>query len=309
MATSGFEIISNGLSAIDSHFRRPPSHDRPVNSAVTFENGKYGRRAVLTSTWSDGLVDYLTSRGVVELELNQGKGWGGLDVSFLAELPDLECFEIFDFNIPDIRPIHSLHKLRRLGVTTYCKTPIGFSAFPELEVCVLEWRPKTESLFQCATLRDLFVNRYKGKDTVPFGNLVHLESLQILNAPVDSLAGLRTLSRLQYLRLANLRKLRSLAGIEALTNLEELTIHTCRAISSIDQVGSLSRLKKLNVNNCGDIESFRPLNRLRNLEMVVFYETTNVLDGDLSPLERQPNLTRVSFQNRKHYSHRREDFG
>lgn len=264
---------------------------------------------MLNSNWSDELVGYLASNEVVELELNQAKGWKGENLSFLALLPNLKSFEIFDFNIRNIEPIHHLHKLRRLGVTTYCSTEIGFSAFPELESCAIEWRAKAASLFECFTLKDLFINRYSGKNTALFASLVNLESLAILNSPLETLHGLGPLTKLRSLRLANLKRLATLAGIEGLTNLEELEIHTCRAVDSIKEVDSLLRLKKLNLNNDGDIESLKPLENLNGLELVVFYESTNIIDGDLSPLLRQRNLTRVSFQNRRHYSHRREDFG
>ena len=108
--------------------------------------------------------------------------------------------------------------------------------------------------------------------------------------------------------MANLKRLESLAGIEGLEALEELEIHTCRAIRSIDEIGSLSNLKKLRLNNDGEIESLKPLEKLSTLEEVSFYESTNILDGDLSPLLRQNRLSRVSFQNRRHYTHRREEF-
>ena len=131
----------------------------------------------------------------------------------------------------------------------------------------------------------------------------------MLNAPVNNLHGLSPLKHLKYLRLANLRRLTSLAGIEGLAALEELNIDTCRAIGSIDEIGSLSRLRKLHLSNAGEIESLKPLEKLSGLEWVTFVESTNIRDGDLSPLVHQKNLSRVSFQNRRHYSHRREDFG
>jgi hypothetical protein len=40
----------------------------------------------------------------------------------------------------------------------------------------------------------------------------------------------------------------------------------------------------------------------------MFYDSTNILDGDLAPVQRHNGLSRISFQNRKHYSHRREQF-
>jgi hypothetical protein len=277
-----------------------------TNSAVSLEDGKYGRRAVLASEWSDQLIGYFASNDVAELELNQAKGWKGQDLSFLDKLPGLKSFEIFDFNIRDIQPIHHLHKLRRLGVTTYCSTRIDFTAFPELESCGLEWRPKAASLFECVTLKGLFVNRYSGKDADPFGKLVNLESLAILNAPVANLHGLSTLTKLRSLRLANLKRLASLAGIEGLVNLEELEIHTCRAIGSIKEIGSLLRLKKLLLNNDGDIESLTPLEKLNGLEWITFYESTNIVDGNLGLLARQKHLSRIAFRNRRHYSHKSE---
>jgi hypothetical protein len=280
-----------------------------LQANVAFEDGVYGRRAVVKCPWSRGMVDHFRSNGVVELELNQGKGWRGTDISFLLELPNLVAFDIFDFSIGDISPIHSLHNLRQIGITTYCSTAIDFSAFPRLESCGLEWRRGAESLFDCATIIRLFVNRYKGKTVEPFSRLVKLEYLAILNAPVEDLSGLRSLVHLRALRLAGLRRLSSLRGIERLASLEELEIHTCRRIPSIEEVGNLPRLRQLYLNNDGDIESLKPLDRLSEVESVLFYESTNILDGDLCPLFRQKKLRQVSFQNRKHYSHRREDFG
>jgi Leucine-rich repeat (LRR) protein len=276
---------------------------------IQLEEGAYGRRAVVASAWSAGMVGYLLDNGIVELELNDGKGWRGNDLSFLAELPQLRSLKIIDLRISSVDPIHFLSELRSLQVMTYCQTEIRFSAFPHLMECALEWRPKATSLFGCTALRKLFVDRYGGKDVTQFATLVNLESLAILNAPVETLHGLSALKGLRSLRLANLKRLASLAGIGGLTNLEELEIHTCPAIGSIKEVSSLSRLKKLHLNNDGRIESLKPLANLNSLESVLFYESTNIIDGDLSPLLRQRNLSRVSFQNRRHYSHRREEFG
>jgi Leucine-rich repeat (LRR) protein len=192
---------------------------------------------------------------------------------------------------------------------TYCETEIDFSAFPHLQQCSLEWRRKVTSLFDCVTLKKLFLNRYKGRNAGAFGKLSALESLGILGAPVEDLLGLRNLVHLTYLRLGLLTKLRSLTGIEGLANLEELDINTCRAIGSIDEVGNLRKLKRLFLSNCGRIQSLKPLKNLDGLETVGFVESTNIVDGDLSPLMHQKSLSKVSFQNRRHYSHRREDFG
>jgi hypothetical protein len=279
-----------------------------MHQAVDFEDGAHGRRATLRGPWSPEMGVSLRAQAVVELVLNQAKGWRGDDLSFLAELPQLLAFDILDLRIKDIEPVHRLHELRRLGITTYCKTPLSFAAFPHLEDCALEWRSKATSLFDCLTLRKLFVDNFRGNDLDPFGRLTALESLAILNAPVETIQGLTPLGQLQQLRLANLKRLVSLAGLEELAALEELEIHTCRGIKSIEQIGRLQRLRKLTLANDGPIESLKPLAKLENLEWVLFYESTNILDGDLGPLLAQKKLSRVAFQNRPHYTHRREDF-
>jgi hypothetical protein len=277
---------------------------------MKFEDGEYGPRAVITSAWSPEMARVLVAHRVLELELNDGKGWHGNDLSFLRELPQLRAFTLIDyFGRPSEEPIHFLHELRRLEVMTYSKTGIRFSEFPQLEVCSLEWRPKCESLFSCTKLRKLFLNRHDETNVDAFSNLTMLEWLGILNAPIENVLGLRRLERLKYLRLAGLRRLTSLAGIERLELLEELNLDTCRRIRSISEVSSLLHLRKLHLSNCGEIESLKPLENLSRLECVTFVESTNIVDGDISPLLHQQGLKRVSYQNRRHYSHRREDFG
>ena len=278
-------------------------------TGVSIENGVYGPRAVLTAAWSEAIQHFLLENAVAEIELNDGKGWRGKTLDFLSAFPQLRSFKIIDLRISSVEPIHFLRELRALEVITYCKTELRFSAFPHLEKCALEWRPNSGSLFDCGTLKNLFINRYNGKDVAPFARLKKLESLAILNAPIENLSGLHDLKNLRSLRLANLKRLTSLAGIEGLAELEELEIHTCRGVSSINEIGHLSRLRKLNLNNDGEIATLKPLEKLSALESVSFYESTNIVDGDLSPLMRQMNLVRVSFQNRRHYSHQREDFG
>jgi Leucine-rich repeat (LRR) protein len=277
-------------------------------SGIKLEDGEYGRRAVITSAWSDEITRFLTSEKIVDLELNYAKGWKGRDLSFLAALPNLRWFKMVDFTISSVEPIHFLKKLRGLEVMTYCKTELRFAEFPRLEDCGLEWRPKATSLFGCKTLKKLFVNRYKGTETDPFAQLTNLESLAILNSPIRNLRGLSELKELRSLRLANLPRLTSLAGIEGLTKLEELDINTCRGFNSIEEIGHLSRLRKLHLNNDGRIDSLKPLDKLSRLESALFYESTDIGDGDLSPLLRQKHLANVSFRNRRHYTHAREMF-
>ena len=109
---------------------------------IELENGDYGRRAVITSAWSQRMIDFVLENGIVELELNDGKGWRGNDLSFLASFPRLQSFTILDLKISSVAPIHFLGDLRALEVITYCQTEIRFSSFPHLEDCAWNGAPK-----------------------------------------------------------------------------------------------------------------------------------------------------------------------
>jgi len=211
--------------------------------SIKVEDGKYGRRASATSAWSDKLTDFLIDSGIVELELNYTKGWRGDNIVFLDCLQQLLSFTILDWKIASVQPVHFLYQLRELRVLTTCRTEINFSSFPMLEKCSLEWRPKAKSLFDCVSIKNLFIDHYKAADTDSFSKLSNLESLAILNAPVKSLEGLGSLKNLKSLRLGGLRCLTSLAGIENLTNLEKLEIQTCRGIGSIDELQAIMTKK------------------------------------------------------------------
>jgi hypothetical protein len=272
------------------------------------EPGPFGARAVLISDWDAETKRSLLKQPIAELELNRGKGWHGRSLEFLSNFPELLALSIIGKTAEYIEPIHLLHNLRLLRVLAYCKNEIRFHEFPRLIDCGLEWRPKARSVFDALGLRVLFVKGFNGSDTRQFGKLTSLESLAILGSPIRSLEGLAPLLELRSLRLGDLRQLASLSGIENLIRLEKLEMSTCRRIGAIDGVSSLTMLRELYLDNLGDIRSLKPLAQLSQLRRVTFAESTNILDGDLSPLLGLPGLELVSFQNRRHYSHRREVF-
>jgi Leucine-rich repeat (LRR) protein len=273
------------------------------------EQGVFGVRAVLTSDWNAGICQALLRRPIAEFELNRGKGWRGEDLSFLSDFPELLALKIIGKTAHSLSPIHALHNLKALHVLAYCKDEIRFDEFPRLTECGLQWRPKAMSVFDCRGLQNLFVNGFSKPDTALFGKLLNLEALTILGSPTKSLQGLAALTKIRSLRLGELRALESLSGIENLTTLEKLEIDTCRKVRSIEEVGGLLNLHELYLDRLGDVQSLKPIERLVQLRRLTFVDSTSILDGDLSPLLALPHLESVSFQNRRHYTHRRENFG
>jgi len=274
----------------------------------SIEPGVFGERLVLEGTWHDEIVDYMLTHKIVELNVNYARGFVGRNLDFLQSLPFLEGLLLLVYNITDISAIHNLHSLRSLNIACRDKTPLDFSNFPVLEDCGLDWRSKSSSIFKCATLKNLYIEKYLGKDTELFRDLINLEELSLVAGSVADLSGLGRLYKLRELGLYRLQSLTSLQGIEDLHELVILNIDTCRRLTSISEVQALSKLHRLQLTNCNDIESLQPIIRSRGLEEIYFHESTNIIDGNLSVLTHLPNLSKVSYKNRKHYSHPREDF-
>lgn len=275
---------------------------------VRFEEGQFGTRAILLGPWSSSAHQEIMRARPSELELNSSKGWRGRDIEFVRRYEWLSSFIIIDMNIENISPIMSLRNLINLKVVTYCGTKLDFSVFNALEHCALEWRSGAESVFDCSSLTDLFVNRYKGKSSSPFGKLKKLESLAILNSSITELQGISELHHLRSLRIAGLRSLKSIEGIEGLFRLESLEMEVCRSVQSLSPLSGLTSLIEVNVSNNGKLDSLAPLGGLPHLRTVLFYESTNIADGDLRMIFDHPKVSNVSFQNRRHYSHKRDDF-
>lgn len=273
----------------------------------TIEAGVHGSLLVMHGPWSTAALQNIRDAGIKEVELNYAKGWSGHDYSFLRELPDLAAVEITDWNTRDIGAVNNLATLRRLKVFTYCRTEIRFSQLPLLEECSLEWRPKASSLFEHTRLKKLFINKYPAKTLTAFSKMTDLRSLSLASPKIETLNGIGALSELSFLGVYVARRLGTLNGIEALTNLVQLEVNDCPRIRNISPLGGLHLLREVHLCNDGDIETLGPLRRLEKLEVLLFYESTNVLDGDLSVLQSLAKLQHVVFMGRPHYSHGRGD--
>jgi hypothetical protein len=277
-----------------------------MSAPFILEHGIYGPRVTVTGRWTPAIAEYMRQKDVRELYLNYARGWNGTSLDFVATLPDLVAFTILDFTIADVTPIHQLAELRALEVSTYCTTPIDFHRFVKLETCNFYWRAGSESLFSRKTLRRLFLHRYAESGSEPFARLSELEELSIANSELREVEQLAALKQLRFLGLYNLNKLASLRGLEKLLRLETLEVNGCKSLGRIDEVAALVNLRRLQLNDDGRIASLAPLRSAVDLEDVLFYESTNIVDGDLTPLVSLPRLRHTAFQNRRHYTHRRE---
>jgi len=271
--------------------------------------GDFGPHMCLFSGWSDGIERIIKKKRILELELNYAKGWPrGSGLSFLKNLTHLKSFELLDYQVSDISLINKLSELRELNISSSCNNVIDCSNFPYLERIGLEWFPNAKSLFDCITLKRVFINSCNIKDLSVFGELQNLQYLSLKSPKIESIGDVSALKNLNHLELGNAKKLTSLDGIEGLESLTTLELNRCRNISNIEPVKYLSKLRKFRLVDCRRIESLKPVAELMNLEEIAFYESTNIVDGDLSSLKNLPNLKNVYFRDLRHYNYRMEDF-
>ncbi len=273
------------------------------------EAGKYGQCFVPEEEWSSEMTEYCLSHSIRDIYLNIAFGWPGYDISFLKDLPGLLGLKVLTDRVDNLSFIECQTELRSLSLSLLITDWIDFASFPDLDEVYLIWSPKIQNLFQSRSLRELRMSRYKSVegDLSAFCSLSNLESIVLKVCNIKSIGDLSCLTKMRRLKIARATKLMSLAGIEALSGLRELHIEGCRKIAKIDPVGQLKDLERLLLPNNGEIESIKPLHRLKKLRKFLFYDSTKIMDGDLTPLKALPDLEDVAFAQRRHYNLKRED--
>ena len=279
-----------------------------MKTEIELTKGKHGTKAIIKSEWRNHYYEILTDNHVVELELNDSKGWKGDCIDFIRHFSHIKSLTLIDMNIKNIQSINELYNLEDLSLITYSKNSVDFSNFPKLTTLDFEWINGSTSLFDLKHIQDLSINRYSDKNLELFSKLTSLNRLSLMNSRINSLDNICQLTNLNSLSLINLTKVENCSCLSNLTNLEDITIHSCKKISDISPLFSLQKIKKMHILDMGIIQSISGIEVMTNLKEFLFYESTNIIDGDLIGLTKLPNIEKVIFQNRKHYTHKREEF-
>ncbi|QDV91524.1 Internalin-A precursor [Phycisphaerae bacterium RAS2] len=265
-----------------------------------------GRRLLLRDGEAMESQAFMLEEGIHHLEINTNY--------YHAEA--LEPLDRFDFIdglfiihrwLIDISAIHACRHIRYLTLNGSSGTPIDYTCFPDLIKCMTAYG-KQKGLFEKTSLQKLDLASFKADDLHQLNQLTNLKSLIIRSSRLKSLKGIGVLSKLNFLGLYHVNTLDSMEGLENLSDLDVLDIEGCKKIHSIEPIRNLTRLHTLGLDGCGSIDSLVPIRQNANLTQCTFTASTNIVDGDLSPLIRNPPLKKVLFRERRHYTHRRSDF-
>lgn len=184
-------------------------------------------------------VDLINRRRADGINLNFIRNFPK-DVDLLRSAKGIKNITINDYSWDfDYSVIHSLTTLECLSVYTTDKNEIDYSKFPNLKSTALFWRPKAESLFNCKSLEQLFLGKFRDVDLSRISGLENLKKLRLNTGSVRSLHGIENLINLEELLLMQVTKLQSIQCVEFLPHLRLLHIDNCKSIADIHRVTSL----------------------------------------------------------------------
>ncbi|MCW7536940.1 hypothetical protein OOT46_03615 [Aquabacterium sp. A7-Y] len=144
--------------------------------------------------------------------------------------------------------------------------------FPNLQAVSLEPTRNGKNLdaaLACQGLRELQLLSVPGHEVFQKSRHLPLAKLGLLGGKLETLQGIEALSQVEWLRLHNLRSLRSISAVKALTHLQELEIRYCKKIEDIACLADLPNLRRLQVLACGDLGLSRIKPFLEKLDQVM----------------------------------------
>jgi hypothetical protein len=225
-------------------------------------------------------------------------------LAYLERFPGLRFVSLIAEDAAALAPVAALERLESLhvGIVRPSKSPVPFPQFSHLRKLVTEGSPALSGLLANASIVELLIERPPTSDLRFLAGLPELESLTLGSSRrMTSLAGIEQLVKLRELELNSLTALESLEGVQLLPDLVRLEVEACKRVSDLAPVGGCVGLTSLGLMNCGEIASLAPLVSLRRLEKFFAWESTRVMDGDLSPLLALPELGVVAMQSRREY--------
>lgn len=227
-------------------------------------------------------------------------------MDFIDKTNFIERLNISGTNIKDYGMLQHLKELKNLSIQA-AEGYINLENNISITELGIKMNKNIKGLDKLINLKVLRLYKYtpKSKSLSELSNLTSLESLKISDSSIESFEGCEKLNKLEKLELSYLKKMYCIDELEKIKDtLKVLEFNSCKKITNHDYVSCLSNLERLAFNRCSDIESINFINKLKKLKTFVFMET-NICDGDLEVCK---DLEYVAFVNKKHYSHKLQDF-
>ncbi len=291
---------------------------------LTHDNGK--KVYFLKKPLTNNLIEAFIENEISHLVIRDYHTWEGVDLDRL----NLVVRSIF---VEDKEtPLGFLNDLKNLEELYICKNTkiLQFSNFKNIKSLYFNRISHLpEELSNCHKLRELKISHSKVGNFNFISSLTQIQDLELNCVRTDSLAPLNSLQNLRYLTVnrskeesfnfivdlpflesldvSHFPNIKSLVGLNSHKNLQTIRIECFKNLDDLGSVGDKIKLNRIAFVSCPVIKSVVPLTRLENLESVLLWERTNILDGDIRCLLSLPKLRRLSFLNRKHYNLKIQD--
>ena len=275
----------------------------------SLEQTDEGVRLFVNGPWNTEMESLVQNGRILELVLNWAHGFAEPDLEFLRPWPLPRLLVIARW-ITDLSPITRLGghltDLRLPAVHPSAAGTLDLTQLACLTSLSVSWtliRDQTDAL---APVTDLYIESYGPHDLTPLAAAKSLTRLRMKQYPqLRTLDGITAFSRLKTLGIFLAPKLEDVSAVRAAPaaqTISELHLDTCKKIPTFDDVSLVKNVRVLSLANSGDFPSLAPLAGMPELRELYLYESTRIVDGDLSPLLTLPELQRLSIANRRHYS-------
>ncbi len=237
------------------------------------------------------------------------------DIQFLTQCPHLEYLWVLpgmDSVNFDYSPVYSLPDLKWLicettaGLNDKHVATVDYSHFKKLKRLAVRGADGHQNVALAGDVVTLYFDFGFPKandlqNCIPGNELLNFS---ICQAPITSLHGIGSAGKLRYLALSYNRRLTDISPLaEVRETLKCLDIDTCGKIRDFSVLETLKNLEFLSLKGSNTLPNLSFLKHMPNLRYL--HLTMNVEDGDLSLCQSIPC---VRIKNRKHYSHKDQDF-
>ncbi|TIH27368.1 hypothetical protein [Subtercola vilae] len=271
-----------------------------------YDSALQGRTLSVSGPWNSAVEAALTEFDVDSVSLNYALGYSERSLDFLHSGLNIRKLSILSRTTVDISPVYRLAStLQYLSIEVSTRSRLDLALLPQIQTIRVDWSLIKDSVAQVEDLRIAVISRYAGEDLRPIGMHLGLVSLELDNIPkIRTLSGIEFLPSLSSLGIYGARTFTDMSQLRELAPnlIKEIQIESCKSVGSLEALQACQGLEFLNIGNLGPIDSLTPLRTLKLLKRLYAYESTMIIDGDLSPLADLPHLRQLKMMNRKSYT-------
>ncbi|MBX9784363.1 MAG: hypothetical protein K2X48_13820 [Chitinophagaceae bacterium] len=232
--------------------------------------------------------------------------WSSIEA--LLEIQNLRTLHL-GIGAVELTNLYKLNGIKVLSIGEECFN-VNLEGLESLEKLYISYRKGLKGLNSLINLEDLEFRECRDKKfdwKNEFSGLKKLKHLELTLCALPATFGFLDQNKnLETLEIHYCRSEFSIKILSTLPNLSKLILAQCPNIKDIENVEMLQSLKWLRITDAGVIKDCSFISKMKNLEVLIVNGKSYFENGDLSSAIGK--LKHFGFDNKKHYSHKEEDF-